>query len=300
MPPISFRRDNLSHGGSLKDDFDATVARAFFGPHSFTREGEPKKWSLAFFLDLKTDDGEPADSNGIHREIYSNGSLEFFWPSKDGETPVPLDKWDGNAATLDTVCGLYLVQAPGSDKTQLTDNTKFTGEFLEAMEKVGFADFDADASVFTGLYAHWNRLPMKERKGMKKSAEQKAREEKYGPSTVLVPTELKKTAKAGVGAKKTTTPAATTTTQVTNGAIAGGTSDIQARFTEAAIRALSAAPDNKLSVQELGKAVVKDKTAGWTGSEKSAALAMSADGEVLNAIDGAVYDESTETVSYFG
>ena len=101
-------------------------------------------------------------------QFWSMGRSDDWIPSEDGK---------------------QLLKVGAANSIRLSSNG---GILLQALVGVGFpADkLGDDISILDGLQAHFIQTPAPERKGVKKTPKQKEKEEKYGPPTILVISEI--------------------------------------------------------------------------------------------------------------
>lgn len=291
--PISFRKENLSQGG-LKDDFDGRLQVLEFAPWNY--RGNIEHYVLGVRMAIHADDGDEVE------EFISCGSLDDFWPSKDGVNPVPLGTWDPAKDPLDVVSGPFLVRAPNGKREQLAESN-FTGQWIDYAIKSGFDPnaYDSDLRVFQGLYGHWLRVDQAERNFKGKGV----RKEKKYKDQILCLVEIKQQngAQAPITTAQTKAPVSPPVAPsagggagaAVNGSGAGTVvpDAYTATFNKAVLDTLAAAPNNTLTFAELGRAIVKS----FSGADKARALGDAADVNKLGAVaDNVVPDGGKETV----
>lgn len=156
---INLNPETFIEGSGLLDDCDATVKSARFEMFDYNGKAAEPAPCLKLVLDVAGDETE---------QYYSMGSAQDWIPGEDGK---------------------QLLKVGAANSIRLTSNG---GIFLGALVGVGFpADKLGDEiSVLDGLQAHFIQTPLPERKGLKKNKEQVAREEKYGPPTILVVSDI--------------------------------------------------------------------------------------------------------------
>jgi len=176
----SLNPENFTEGGGLIDDVDVTFKECGF--EMFDYQGKSATPAPCLKIVLAVEEGDDAE------QYYSMGSTQDWIPSEDGSQLVAV----GKATAI-----------------RLSSNG---GIFLKSLIDAGFpADkLGDDISILTGLQAHMIQVPAPARKGLKKTKEQEEREEKFGPKTILVVSEIKGLpweTKAPVGKPKAKAPA---------------------------------------------------------------------------------------------
>jgi hypothetical protein len=160
----SLNPDDFTEGGGLLDDADVVIKEARF--EMFDYQGNvPPPGSPSLQVEMEFDnEGTPETTV----ENYSMGSAKDWEPSEDG-------------------CQLIAI----GQATSLRMSTN-GGIWLKALLDAGFPldKLGNDVSNVDGLSCHVIRVPEPQRKGIVKSEKQKAREEKYGPPTLLVVSEI--------------------------------------------------------------------------------------------------------------
>lgn len=162
--------DEFAVGGGLKDDFDGKIVKARFIKTNY--DGHADKYSLAVELAI-----EPTDGTVMRPDLLSVGDLKIFVPSEDGKGCVPTEET------------LKAATAKG-EAPKLNDNCNFK-VFKDALDGLGFGKIGGDiAAGLEGCVFHFVRKIQKERSGVTKTAAQIAKEAKYGPPKILVPTQI--------------------------------------------------------------------------------------------------------------
>ena len=158
----SLNPEHAVEGGGLLDDVDAAISKARFVMWDYQGAAREESPAMCLTLDL---DGD------THEQYYSMGSAKDWMASEDGKTLVAVGKLEGIRSSTNGMVFL----------TALVD-AGFPAEKLD----------DGDITVLDGLEAHFVQVPAPERKGLKKTKEQQEKEEKYGPKTILVISEVKR------------------------------------------------------------------------------------------------------------
>jgi hypothetical protein len=155
---INLNPESFIEGSGLIDDCDAVVKEARFDMFDYNGTADPTP-ALKLVLDVAGDETE---------QYWSMGRSEDWIPSDDGK---------------------QLLKVGTANSIRLTSNG---GIFLQTLVGVGFPaeKLGSDISVLDGLEAHFIQTPAPERKGVKKTPKQKEKEEKYGPPTILVISEI--------------------------------------------------------------------------------------------------------------
>jgi hypothetical protein len=155
---INLNPESFIEGSGLIDDCDAVVKEARFDMFDYNGTADPTP-CLKMVLDVAGDETE---------QYWSMGRADDWIPSDDGK---------------------QLLKVGTANSIRLTSNG---GIFLQALVGVGFPaeKLGSDISVLDGLEAHFIQTPAPERKGVKKTPKQKEKEEKYGPPTILVVSEI--------------------------------------------------------------------------------------------------------------
>jgi len=154
----SLNPEDFVEGGGLIDDVDVVLKELSF--EMFDYQGSaPETPSLKVLMDV---DGDEMD------QYYSMGSPKDWMPSDDGKQLI----------AVGTASGI-----------RMSSNG---GIFLKSLIDAGFPTerLGTDISVVNGTEAHVIRVPAPKRSGIKQTAKQKEREEKYGPATILVVGEI--------------------------------------------------------------------------------------------------------------
>jgi hypothetical protein len=156
---INLNPETFIEGSGLLDDCDATVVGASFEMFDYNGKAKEAAPCLKLALDVAGD---------VAEQYYSMGSAQDWIPSEDGN---------------------QLLKVGSANSIRLSSNG---GIFISNLVSVGFpADkLGEEIGVLVGLQAHFIQTPLPERKGLKKNADQVAREEKYGPPTILVVSDI--------------------------------------------------------------------------------------------------------------
>lgn len=158
---VSLNPETFLEGGGLIGDVDVLFKSNTFAMFDYGGTVPGGSPSLKAVM-LAEGEEEEMD------QYYSLGNARDWQPSDDGTQLVAI----GNATGI-----------------RATSNG---GMFLKALVDAGFpADkLGDDITVLDGLQAHVIRVPVPERAGIAKSKKQKDREEKYGPPTLLIVSEI--------------------------------------------------------------------------------------------------------------
>lgn len=291
---LSFRKDDLGEGGGLPTKFWGTVAKGVYEPFEYPKSA---KRTMMFRLEIDPDDGQEGfdyEKWGTVVNHWSVGDATKYAPSLDGIEPIDISEWDGKPETIEDYQGRYLV--PLDSGVVIKRNCNFV-HGVESFIDAGFPEADipddGDASVFEGIRAFWERLPQKERTGLKSDTGDAAQ---AGPKTILLPTEIKaakkanksKTSGTSSGGAKSSSTASTSTSA--SGAKAkatvkpappddadadGSEESVEARL-EAALAKQIAKSDEPLSKPDR-VAVVTNPRNGFEGPDKKAAIKLIGD-----------------------
>jgi len=248
---VSLNPESFVEGGGLIDDVDVTFKETLFDMFDYNGTVTPGVPSLKVTLDVE---GEEMI------QYYSMGASKDWAPSEDGKMLIAV----GSATGI-----------------RMSSNG---GIFLKALIDSGFpADkLGNDISILDGLQAHVIRIPAPSRPGVKKSDKQKEREEKFGPDTILVVSEINtlpwekskpagapKTAKAGAGKKAAPKAKAEAS---------GGNDDIDGKLQELIMGMLAEEP--VIEIKKLPIAVFK---AAKTDPDRNAMVQRAAADEFLSS-----------------
>jgi len=157
----SLNPESFTEGGGLIDDVDVTFEECRFEMFDYQGAMAPPG-SPSLKVVMKTEEDEKMD------QYYSMGAAKDWLPSEDGTQLVSVGSASGIRASSNG------------------------GIFLKSLIDAGFpADkIGSDISVIDGLRCHVIRVPEPARSGLKKTKKQEEREEKYGPKTILVVSEI--------------------------------------------------------------------------------------------------------------
>lgn len=152
----SLNPDDFQEGGGLVDDVDVVMKECRF--EMFDYQGSVPEPVPSLKVLMTDDDGNDID------QYYSMGSAKDWIPSEDGKQLMSVGTATGIRASSNG------------------------GIFIKSLIDAGFPvdKMGSDISSIDGLKAHVIRVPAPKRSGIKQSAKQKEREEKYGPPTLLV------------------------------------------------------------------------------------------------------------------
>ena len=157
----SLNPEEMIEGGGLIDDVDVVFESCMFEMFDYNGQVVPAIPTLKVEM-------SNADLEENMLQYYSMGSAQDWMPSEDGSQLLAV----GSA-------------------TQLRKSTN-GAFFLSALISAGFPaeDLGDDISNINGLQAHVIQMPAPTRKGLKPSKKEQEREEKYGPKTILVVSEV--------------------------------------------------------------------------------------------------------------
>jgi hypothetical protein len=190
----SLNPETFIEGSGLIDDVDVTLISNKFA--LFDYNGTVTPGSPSLLVKMQDDEGNEYD------QYYSMGSAKDWMPSEDGSQLLAV----GSATSI-----------------RISSNG---GILLKSLVDAGFPvdKLGDDITILDGTVVHVIRVPAPQRPGVKMTDKQKEREEKYGPATILVVSEIrtlpwdKKTPKGAPKAaakpvgKPTTKPVAAKTT----------------------------------------------------------------------------------------
>ncbi|MCK5608607.1 hypothetical protein KAR91_42385 [Candidatus Pacearchaeota archaeon] len=156
---VSLNPENFIEGGGLIDDVDVVLEENRFEMFDYQGKANPTP-CLKITMECE-------DIDDPMEQYYSMGSANDWIPSEDGTQLVAVGK---------------------ATNIRLSSNG---GIFLKALIDAGYPaeDLGDDISTLDGLQAHVIQIPAPKR-GMKKSKEQEEREERFGPPTILVVSEI--------------------------------------------------------------------------------------------------------------
>lgn len=181
---VSLNPEDFIEGGGLIDDVDVIFAENLFEMFDYGGKADTPAPCLKIALEV-------ADVDDPVEQYYSMGSANDWIPSEDGTQLVAVGKATNIRATSNG------------------------GIFLKSLLDAGFPaeDLGDDITVLDGLQAHMIQVPAPKRTGLKKTKDQEAREERFGPPMILVVSEIialpgeKKKPKGATTKGKTKTPA---------------------------------------------------------------------------------------------
>jgi hypothetical protein len=212
--PISMKPSDAESGGLL-DDVNATITKAEATTWDYNGQADP---GPALKITLKADDGGEAE------QYYSAGKMERVVPSEDGTCFYP---------------------AEGASSKGLNNNCNAM-TFLLSCTDQGFPEEKMENfTSLVGLYAHFNRVPQKERAGLDDPNKKK---------TILVVTKIISMPwekKGRVAAK--TSPAETSSVVTTTAATVNGSAVLNNEAIAAVVAALIKA-NGPIEVTRLGLA----------------------------------------------
>jgi len=213
--PISMKPSDAEAGGLL-DDVNATITEAEATTWDYNGQADP---GPALKVILKSDDGTETE------QYYSAGKMERIVPSEDGTCFYPAEGSSSKGMNNSTNCMAFLLS--------LVDHG-FPEEKLE------------NVTSLVGLYAHFNRVPQKQRAGLEENPDKK-RTILVATKIITLPWETKGKGKAG-SAKPTSGSTQAQTKGSTN-----GDGDLNAEAIDAVIAALAKA-DGPIEYKKLGMA----------------------------------------------
>lgn len=287
---IGFNPDSMASAG-LPDDFNGTITDAVYCP--FDYDGKLDHDILAVRLTIRPDADSGYDEIVQH---YSVGNLDDFVPSPDGDEPVDLEADD--KADME---GPFVV-AVGT-RTALNKSSNFAQWVTVARD--GGLDpelMDAgDLSALVGTYGHWSRIPQQKRSGIRVRVEEEESDKPKREAQILVLDEIKEAPKAGK--KGSAAPPAKAKKDAVKAVPKGKKAaaeeeeeeveeeeeeegeeenELDAAITKAIVKALKAAPGNKLSKGKLPKVIM---AAFSDPAEKKAAMKRAGSVEFLENED---------------
>lgn len=153
--------ETFVEGGGLIDDIDVVLKKNEFVLYDYNGTVTPATPALRI---LMTD-----DSGTEYEQMYSIGKAEDWLPSEDGKQLLAVGKAE-------------FIRASANG-----------GILLKSLVDAGFPaeKLGDDISVLDGTVAHVMRVPAPVSGNKKQTPKQKEREEKYGPPTILVISEIK-------------------------------------------------------------------------------------------------------------
>lgn len=156
--PASLNPEEFIEGGGLIDDADVKIALEFA---MFDYDGNADD-TPCLKATIQPEDGDEMV------QYYSMGRAKDWLPSEDGK---------------------QLMSVGGASGIRLSSNG---GIFIKALVDAGASaeDLTEDIACLDGAKVHVVQVPLPERKGIKKTKKQQEREEKYGPPTILVVSEI--------------------------------------------------------------------------------------------------------------
>jgi hypothetical protein len=249
---LNLNPEAFVEGGGLVDDVDVTFSKVRFEEFDYNGKAASPVPALKLVIDVAGDE---------ITQYYSMGRLQDWIPSEDGK---------------------QLLQAGQATSIRLTSNG---GIFLKSLVDAGFpADkLGEDVSILDGTQVHMIQVPEPSRPGLKKNKEQLEKEEKFGPKTILVVSEVqtlpwekkspggkkakkaapKKTAKKAAAKKADPTPA--------------GDDDLEGKATEWVMEMLA---DGDLTKKELPQRIFKERAGD---DDKNAVIKLVFSDDFLNA-----------------
>lgn len=265
--------------GGLLDDFDGKILKARFVPWDYN--GTMDHHILAVAVTYLAD-GEDKPQT----QHYSAGELDFFVPSNDGKTPVPLDKEN---ATPDELEGIYALRVGKRD--QLSNSSNWA-TFVTAAIEAGFprALLRPSCTFVEGTVGHFNRVPQKKRSGIVQAPPTDPTK-KERAKDILVLTELKQA--PGQAPKTQAAPPAPAAPPATPApAATSAEGDMIERVSAQIVPAVKAAGDGGLLKAALAPIMLK----AFTGKEKAQAVKLVGDKKFLEESELWAYDPDSGTL----
>lgn len=156
---VSLNPENFVEGGGLIDDVDVVFVECVFDMFDYQGKADPAP-CLKITMECE-------DFDDPMEQYYSMGSANDWIPSDDGSQLVAVGK---------------------ATNIRMSTNG---GIFLKALIDAGYPadDLGDDITTLNGLQAHVIQVPAPKR-NLKKTKKQEEREEKFGPPTILVVSEI--------------------------------------------------------------------------------------------------------------
>lgn len=171
LDPSKFGTGNpetRAKGGGLPTGFYATCVDAFYRPRA-NQEG--RKW-LSAELIWQPDEGATFNDEPLTDPVearYSSGALTAFAPSKDGETVVDWQGWNGideDDDTVEALKGCYALRTGSALQFRETNWTTFMDRARDLGDAhiTKLAKESFDIRDWVGVHGRLDRLPQAERK----------------------------------------------------------------------------------------------------------------------------------------